>query len=387
MVLRAFMKLAVLAAIAVTSVSASASATPNAPYLNEFGILQIGATELLNITANAGTNSEHTISYPDASYISVKFQDVDLPEGDVLIVRSPDSTDGYVYTGKGRGDLGTFVSSPVSGTTAIVEYFALNTTAPASKVSYKISGYVRGFSSALEAICGAADQTRPAKCFKDSTALPKAYTRAKAVARLLINGNSLCTGWLLGSSGHLVTNEHCIGSAADAAQTDFEFNAESSSCSVQCKTQLGCKGTVAARSARFVTKSSAADYALVKLPASAASTYGYLQFRASGPKVGDKIYIPQHPVGWAKRIASTVDGGGAAKVTFTGKDNTGCGNDQVGYLADTQGGSSGSPVLSQSDNLVVALHHCGGCANLAVDARTVLKDLKNKDISVPNSSK
>lgn len=386
MVLRAFMKLAVLAAIAVTSVSASASATPNAPYLNEFGILQVGATELLNITANAGTNSEHTITYPDASYISVNFQDVDLPEGDVLIVRSPDSTDGYVYKGKGRGDLGTFVSSPVSGTTAIVEYFALNSTAPASKVSYKISGYVRGFNAELESICGS-DQSRPAKCFRNSNTLPKAYDRAKAVARLLINGKSLCTGWLLGSNGHLVTNEHCIGSAADAAQTDYEFDAESLVCIGQCKRQLGCKGTVAARSATLVTKSGPIDYALVKLPASVASKYGYLQFRASGPKVGDKIYIPQHPAGWAKRIASTVDGGDAAKVTFIGKNNTGCGNDQVGYMADTQGGSSGSPVLSQGDNLVVALHHCGGCANLAVDARTVLKDLKSKDISVPNGSK
>jgi hypothetical protein len=62
MALRAFMKLVVFAAITATSVSASASATPNAPYLNEYGTLQTGVTDLLNITANAGTNSEHTIA-------------------------------------------------------------------------------------------------------------------------------------------------------------------------------------------------------------------------------------------------------------------------------------------------------------------------------------
>jgi hypothetical protein len=31
----------------------------------------------------------------------------------------------------------------------------------------------------------------------------------------------------------------------------------------------------------------------------------------------------------------------------------------MGYRADTQGGSSGSPVVAHSDNQVVALHHCG----------------------------
>ena len=43
------------------------------------------------------------------------------------------------------------------------------------------------------------------------------YVRAKAVARLLIGGTSACTGWLIGSEGHLLTNEHCIHNASDAA--------------------------------------------------------------------------------------------------------------------------------------------------------------------------
>ncbi len=31
----------------------------------------------------------------------------------------------------------------------------------------------------------------------------------------------------------------------------------------------------------------------------------------------------------------------------------------MGYRADTQGGSSGSPVVAYSDHQVIALHHCG----------------------------
>jgi len=32
----------------------------------------------------------------------------------------------------------------------------------------------------------------------------------------------------------------------------------------------------------------------------------------------------------------------------------------MAYRADTQGGSSGSPVVAYGDHQVIALHHCGG---------------------------
>jgi hypothetical protein len=38
----------------------------------------------------------------------------------------------------------------------------------------------------------------------------------------------------------------------------------------------------------------------------------------------------------------------------------------VAYYCDTEGGSSGSPVLSRATNRVVALHHFGGCPNSGV---------------------
>ena len=38
----------------------------------------------------------------------------------------------------------------------------------------------------------------------------------------------------------------------------------------------------------------------------------------------------------------------------------------VAYYCDTEGGSSGSPVLSRSTHRVVALHHFGGCPNSGV---------------------
>ncbi|KAF1321461.1 hypothetical protein FI667_g11857, partial [Globisporangium splendens] len=381
-------KIVVLAAVAVATATA---VTPDAPYYNQEGILQIGTQEALNITVASGISRDDTVSYPDASYIAVHFSNFDLPEGDLVVVRSPDSSVAHFYTGKGRDQEGDFIASFVPGSTAIVQYFSATVGAAASAPGYTISGFSRGFSDkkTSESICGV-DNTVPAKCFQSGSTLystlPSAYTKGRAVARLLIGGSSLCTGWLIGSEGHLITNQHCITAAADAKSVDFEFGAESASCATQCQTQLGCPGTVVATTSTFITNSDTYDYAIVKLPSSAAiSSYGYLQLRAAGPTKGERIYIPQHPSGWAKRVAYIVDGGASATITSLG-GVTSCGSNEVGYNADTAGGASGSPVLSATDNKVVALHHCGGCANTAINVLDIIKDLKAKAITIANIS-
>ena len=49
----------------------------------------------------------------------------------------------------------------------------------------------------------------------------------------------------------------------------------------------------------------------------------------------------------------------------------------VSYYCDTEGGSSGCPVLSRKTNKVVALHHFGGCPNSGVRADLLLAKLKS----------
>ncbi|RLO13935.1 hypothetical protein DYB28_015486, partial [Aphanomyces astaci] len=64
-----------------------------------------------------------------------------------------------------------------------------------------------------------------------------------------------------------------------------------------------------------------------------------------------------------------------------------CGKGQVGYFADTMGGSSGAPVVGSSDNQVIALHHCGGCQNVAYSTKKILDhvelEFKKKKMSLP----
>ena len=75
-------------------------------------------------------------------------------------------------------------------------------------------------------ICGS-DDKRNAVCYQDNETV---YSKARAVARLFINGSGACTGWLVSESNILITNEHCIASLADVQNTDFEFMAEESEC-------------------------------------------------------------------------------------------------------------------------------------------------------------
>ena len=49
----------------------------------------------------------------------------------------------------------------------------------------------------------------------------------------------------------------------------------------------------------------------------------------------------------------------------------------ISYFCDTDGGSSGSPVISATTHKVVALHHFGGCPNSGVRADILYAKLRS----------
>lgn len=342
---------------------------------------------------NAPVKSD-VVSFDQASYISVHFSKFNLPQGHYVIVRSEDNSVQHKYTGLGRAQQGLssygFFATYVRGDTAIVDYYANNVQEiDQGNYGYRIDMFGRGFPNALEqvgdeSLCSA-DNSKESVCYKDQDDVAaEAYRQSKAVARLIIAGRGLCTGWLVGCDGHLMTNEHCINNQADASNTDFEFLAQGDSCDKDCKTTLGCTGTIAASSATLVAVDEPLDYSLLKLNTTSDvnGDFGFLTLREEAPVVGERIYIPQHPQGWGKRIAIEVDDGSFAKIDTLSIAN-GCGDKQVGYMADTQGGSSGSPVLAAKDHSVVALHHCGGCPNTGHQISRIVKSLVENDILPP----
>jgi hypothetical protein len=308
-----------------------------------------------------------TLHFPEASYICPHFEQMALGDGDYVIVRSPDGSREWRYEGFGVDDLGLsedgFWGIHIAGDTAVVELWSSN---PKGGFGYVIDRYARGFTREEaeqqgdpEAIIGS-DDSEWAPCYEASHT--DVYDKSRAVARLLINGSGLCTGWLVGNEGHLMTNDHCISSQGQASNTNYEFMAEGGSCATNCW-QLQCPGTIVTTSGTLIGNSYNYDYALVLLSVNPAGTYGFFTLRDTGGVVGERLYIPQHPAGWGKRIAlfssHASDPGHPIVVS---KNVGGCGTrpgPDMGYRADTQGGSSGSPVVAYSDHQIIALHHCG----------------------------
>jgi hypothetical protein len=331
-----------------------------------------------------------TLHHSGATYVAVHFSRFELAPGDHVVVRSPDGAQAWRYEGLGRAGLGLhadgFWATHVKGDTAIVELYSAREL---GTYGYRIDRYARGFTQAEiaeknpgeipydpEAICGA-DDSQWAACFPGVE--PQIYDHSRAVARLLINGAFSCTGWLVGCEGHLMTNNHCISSSGEALNTDYEFMAEGATCATNCAGSFACPGTIAATSATLVQTNVPLDYTLVKLPTNVTPTYGFLTLRESGAVLNERIYVPQHPAGWGKRIAvastNSNDQSGFAEIFSLNTSPCTGGPGDIGYFADTQGGSSGSPVLAYSDHKVVSLHHCANCPNRGLDIVDVIGNL------------
>ena len=237
---------------------------------------------------------------------------------------------------------------------------------------------VTGPSGGKADTCGGVEDSKWAKCFIATE--PTIYEKARATLRLRMGGG-YCTGFLVGDQGHFLTNHHCVSTDSTASNMVIEAMAEGESCDANCATTGACRGTMLAMSAAIVKTSADLDYTLLKLSAAPPQELGYLSLRRDGASIGERIYIPQHPLGWGKRIAA-VDG-----ATFpTIHDRVPHGDPacpgsapDVLYNADTNPGASGSPVIAYSDHAVVALHHCAGCGmggfNKGIPIELVIADL------------
>ncbi len=306
----------------------------------------------------------------NSTYVKLYFENFDLAPGDFVEIIGANTKEKVIYGAQGKivDDKMTMISDFWSQVIFDdkVEVKLFSTGSPSYHNGFEISKVAYGFTKEKimkqfeendpqqRTICSSDNKERIA-CY-DGTDM---FEKAKAVCRLIIGGSSSCTGWLLGSEGHLMTNNHCIGSSSAAQNTDFIFNYQYANCTGS----TSASSQTVAQSATFIKTSSSLDYTLVKLPTNPTGTYGYLSLSSTVASVGDRIYIPQHPGGRRKEISVNTDNGFSTVNCVGNCGNQGGPDKTINYFADTEGGSSGSPVIDFNSNLVIAIHNTGFCPN------------------------
>lgn len=172
------------------------------------------------------------------------------------------------------------------------------------------------------------------------------WEASRSIAKLSFfkNGFFVCTGFMI-SSSRMMTNNHCVAKNKVCATTTaifgFQKNANGA---VDSGEQFACKEVVATD----VEK----DYTILELAGSPGDRWGTLTLDSSDVDDGAEIYIIQHPAGEPKQISKVNCQVDRAVVDGRGSDT------DMAHVCDTLGGSSGSPVLSES-NTVIGLHHFG----------------------------
>jgi hypothetical protein len=213
-----------------------------------------------------------------------------------------------------------------------------------------------------ESVCGGDDKS-DAVCYRSDD--PVTYRRSKAVVRLLINGTELCTGWRLGPDNRVVTNNHCFAESRSAYNTEVWFNYQCAVCGgweVFRPTKVWGNRVLLTDPTLDLTVFTVENFEQVR-------RFGYLTLEQRPAVAGEEVLIPQHPAGEPNMIAasSDEDRSGTCAVVDPAYDGY-ARNSDVSYYCDTEGGSSGSPVLSRRTGRVIALHHFGGCPNSGVRA-------------------
>lgn len=178
---------------------------------------------------------------------------------------------------------------------------------------------------------------------RDLASSKKLFNTSRRVAFLNINNQGSCTGSLVGPD-LILTNAHCVLDAQMKNMNDvtkISINMEYLS-----KNQ---RSTVHAQVIRALRVNPGLDYALLQLDKKIGLHYGWLELAETTPSKGD-VMIIQHPYGREKEISRI-------KSSIV-KANTVV----LHYYADTEPGSSGSPVFNLKGTKLIALHHAGSCA-------------------------
>jgi V8-like Glu-specific endopeptidase len=302
---------------------------------------------------------QKTVSEPDALYLKLTFDRASLPEGGYVEISNGASDDIATYR---AADL---LSMPITmrGDTAVIRIVlpSLHSTGVLhlAHVDYEKAAAKKQLRSLI-----GADDRRQRACYVGTD-----MYRYSLPAVISFRSGS---GSVVGNGKYLLTNQHVKkGTAGQDVGGEIDFNYFRNSCDTTSKPN----DLLSIRAQRLVAvgNGSDTDYSLVRLNdfdvqhAHTKELFGSLRIRPQGDNtVGDEIYIPQYGNGgFMPQVIGDLFEGKPATVTAL--------NAAITYNADTEGGSSGSPVISRATNELVALHYAGGGQNFGVRLTTLHK--------------
>ncbi|WP_369309304.1 serine protease [Providencia rettgeri] len=214
------------------------------------------------------------------------------------------------------------------------------------------------------------DERKPYMCYERSPIAE--YALSSAAARIGKWGS--CS--LIGSENHVLTNHHVVASDPKLVKGEIWFNWFNGSC---CSTSTVSE-PVRLRPGKILkmgASESDNDYALLTLDefdylnSNVKALFGGLKLSQTNPTKGENIYIPQYGNGGLRPmyISDIKNGKFTEILNIENKGN------KITYNADTQGGSSGSPVISRTRNQLIGLHWGGGNVNVGVSAQKLNVEL------------
>jgi len=334
---------------------------------------------LQNIAPGTDSSNEIEVTKPGAVFIKVHFSNFSLPTGSYVVVSDPLGQESYRYDGidhqtatfdSDSGENGTtqFSAMSIFGDTAVIKLVMPINVVWEKHHGINIDQFNAGLESALipennptpESSCGVNERS-DAICWQTSHEVE--YERTRPVARLLMAGSGLCTGWRVGSDNHMFTNNHCLSTQSKLTNTEIWFNYQRTTCGGSTNA-----GTIKVTGKELLKSNYDLDYSLFTVENfDSISSFGNFGLEDKAPTVGDLIYIAQHGAGNPKELAikSDKNANGLCQIDIASATGRAA-NSDTGYFCDTTGGSSGSPVIDSNSNKVIALHHFGGCENQGV---------------------
>ena len=195
------------------------------------------------------------------------------------------------------------------------------------------------------------------------------YRLSRSVGQFLLpKRGAFCSGSLVGPNLFL-TNHHCVdndkGGFVDVDEIVIAMEHLDDG-------NFGPRGSGSGVT-RIVRAEKSLDYALLELSKPLGETYGWLPLERDANAIERQrsVKIIQHPRGRSKEIVTNN--------TQTLNCPSGIPSYMYCYLADTEGGSSGSPVFAVDGTTIIALHRAGveGQANIGTQIHYVAQRISS----------